>query len=87
VRLPDETGRLDAWNQSAHKAAYIAMETWVRVTSNLSLGAYDTCTATGELPEPEWPDISFQEILKIAFGDYQISNLDHPVIQRLRGKI
>lgn len=23
VRLPDETGRLDAWNQSAHKAAQI----------------------------------------------------------------
>jgi hypothetical protein len=39
------------------------------------------------LPEPEWPELSFQEILKIGFGDYQINNLDHPVIQRLRGKI
>ena len=32
VRMADETGRLDAWNQSAHKAAQLAMEKWVRVS-------------------------------------------------------
>jgi len=87
VRLADETGRLDAWNRSAHKAAQLAIEKWVRVASNRSLGAYEIFTPTGELPEPEWPDINFQEILRIAFGDYQINTFDHPVIQRLRGEI
>jgi len=87
VRLADETGRLDAWNQSAHKAAQLAMEKWVRVASNRALGAYEIFPPTGELPEPEWPDINFQEILRIAFGDYQIKTFDHPVIQRLRGEI
>jgi len=87
VRLADETGRLDAWNLSAHKAAQIAMEKWIRVASNRSLGAYETFTPRGALPEPEWPDISFQEILRIAFGDYQITSIDHSVLRRLRGEL
>lgn len=87
VRLADETGRLDAWNRSAHKAAQQAMKKWVRVSSNRSLGAYEIFTPARELPEPEWPEISFKEILKIAFGDYQINSLDHPVIKRLRGDL
>jgi hypothetical protein len=87
VRLADETGRLDAWNLSAHKAAQIAMEKWIRVASNRSLGAYETSNPMGALPEPEWPDISFQEILRIAFGDYQITSIDHSVLRRLRGEL
>jgi hypothetical protein len=38
-----------------------------------------------DLPDPEWPEVSFQEILKIAFKDKIIQSIDHPVIQRLRG--
>jgi len=87
VRLADEAGRLDEWNRSAHKAAQLSMGIWVRVASNRSLGAYEIFTPTGELPEPEWPEISFQEILRIAFGDYQINSLDHPVLKRLRGEM
>ena len=87
VRLPDETGRLDEWNKSAHKAAHQAMKEWVKVASNRSLGAYETFSPKSELPQPEWPDISFQEMLKIAFGDYQITSLDHPILKRLRGEL
>ena len=87
VRLADETGRLDTWNRSAHQAAQLAMEQWIRVASNRSLGAYEIFTPTGALPEPEWPDISFQEILRIAFGDYQITSMDHLVLRRLRGEL
>ena len=87
VRLADESGRLDNWNRSAHKAAQIAMDEWVRVASSRALGAYEIFTPTGELPDPEWPEISFEETLKIAFGDYQITSLDHPVLKRLRGEL
>jgi len=87
VRLADESGRLDNWNRSAHKAAQAAMSEWVRVASNRALGAYEIYTPTGELLEPEWPDLSFEEIVRIAFGDYQISTLDHPVLKRLRGEV
>ena len=85
VRLPGEDGRLDQWNQSALLAAEIAETRWIRLASNMSLRAYDVFTAEKDLPDPEWPEISFQEIIKIAFQDKIIRSPDHPVIQQLRG--
>jgi hypothetical protein len=39
MRLPTEDGRLGAWNQSALEAARLAMDHWIRVGANQSLGA------------------------------------------------
>ena len=43
--------------------------------------------ATGQLPDPEWPDLPFKELLRIAFKDRFISDLNHPVLHRLRGEV
>jgi hypothetical protein len=85
IRLPGEDGRLDQWNQSALRAAKMAETHWIRLASNMSLGAYEIFTAQMDLPDPEWPEVSFQEILDIAFKGKIIDSDDHPVIQRLRG--
>ncbi len=87
IRLPGEDGRHDEWNRSALEAAHMAQSRWVRVASNTSLGAYEVFEATGALPDPPWPDISFQEILKVAFKGRYIAELEHPVIRRLRGEL
>ena len=63
----------------------MASDKWVRVSANMSLGAYEIFTATGEIPEPEWPELSFEEILKIAFKGRYVDSLNHPVVQRLLG--
>lgn len=86
IRMPDSSGRIDNWNHAALEAYQLAKEQWVRVAANMSLGSYEVFTATGELPEPEWPDLSFQEIIDIAFKGRFITDLDHPAIQRLRGE-
>ena len=41
--------------------------------------------AAGTIPEPEWPEQSFADLLRIAFADRLVNSLDHPVIRRLRG--
>lgn len=87
IRLPGEDGRLDNWNASAMEAAQLAQSQWVRVAANMSLGGYETFIATGELPEPVWPEKTLQEIMDIAFKDRYISTEDHPVIRRLRGEM
>ena len=87
IRLPGEDGRLDNWNASAMEAAQLAQSQWVRVAANMSLGGYETFIATGDLPEPEWPDKPMQEIMDIAFKDRYINSEDHPVIRRLRGEM
>jgi len=87
IRLPGEDGRHDEWNRSALEAAALAQHSWVRVSANMSLGAYEVYQATGSLPEPEWPETSFESILETAFKERYITSIDHPVIQRLRGEI
>ena len=63
------------------------MKTWIRLTSNMSLGAYDVSEAVGNFGEPEWPEISLMEVLRIAFKGRVIDGPDHTVVQRLRGLI
>ena len=88
VRLPDENGRLDDWNRSAHEAAQLGTERWVRMSADMALGAYRIDIAIGEFPDPVWPaGVTFADLLKIAFKGRMIESLDHPVLRRLRGEI
>jgi hypothetical protein len=85
VRLPSSDGRVIEWHRSAASAAEHAMRRWVRVKANMGLGAYELFEAASTVPDPEWPAVSFQELIEIAFRDRLITNLDHPAIKRLRG--
>jgi len=86
VRAASSDGRIDNWSRSAMEGVHRGTTTWVRVKSNLALGAYEIFSASGEIPEPEWPEISFKDVLKIAFRDRLIDRFDHPVLQQLRGE-
>ena len=85
VRLPAADGRVLEWHRSAAEAAGLAMRRWVRVKANTSLGAYEIYVAEAAFPDPEWPELPLQELLRIGFRDRLIDRLDHPVIKRLRG--
>lgn len=85
VRLPGPDGKEMIWHRSARDAAEEATKRWVRVSANLSLGAYEIVIAEAITMEPEWPDYSFQELIRIAFRDRLLTSLDHPVVKRLRG--
>ena len=87
VKLPGPDGKHNEWHRSAAEAAELAIKRWIRLTANMSLGAYAISEAIGDLPEPEWPDIPFSEMLKIAFSDRIIDRADHPLVQRLRGQV
>jgi hypothetical protein len=86
VNLPGPDGKVLEWHRSAATAAERAMEHWVRVTANMSLGAYEIFKASAAIPEPTWPDLSFKELLRIAFKDRLVTDLNHPLVKRLRGE-
>src|SRR5271165_1735518 len=77
IRLPGADGKIDDWSRSALDAADEAKSRWVRITANMSLGAYDVAVGSGLMAEPSWPDIAFQEIIKIAFRDKLIPDRSH----------
>lgn len=87
AKLPATDGRMNAWHESALAAARLAETKWVRVSANMSSGLYDVFEAAGELADPEWPALTFQEILRLSFKDRFIRSADHPVLRALRGEV
>ncbi len=86
IPLPGHDGKYNEWHRSAMEAAERAMKDWVRVTANRSLGAYEIFKAPAKFPDPVWPEeISFDQILKVAFRERIVDRPDHPLVQRLRG--
>jgi hypothetical protein len=87
VKLPGPGRRISGWHTSGVECAEKAMNHWIRVVSNTSLGAYEIHLAENVLTEPEWPDKPFPELSKIGLKDRLIQGPEHPVILRLRGAI
>ncbi len=87
IRMPGEDGKLDDWNHSALEAAQIARGRWVRVSADMSLGAYAVAESTADLSAPEWPDEPMSELLRVAFKRYLIEDQDHAVLRKLRGEV
>jgi hypothetical protein len=85
VRLPGGDGKTNAWWDTARIGAETGIKSWVRVKANMELGAYEVMEATAIAVEPKWPELSFREILQIAFKGRLIETADHVVIRRLRG--
>ncbi len=85
--LPDPNGRPMDWHTSMLEAQELAVKSWVRVQADMSAGSYAVFEATGNLPEPQWPDLSFQEILKLAFKTRFIDSINHPFLQELFGEV
>jgi hypothetical protein len=86
IRLPGPDGKIDEWNRSALEAATLATGKWVRVQANMHLGAYEVQEAIANIAIPQWPEASFADLLRVAFKDRRITDLDHPVLRRLRGE-
>jgi hypothetical protein len=87
IRLPDSDGRYNDWHRSQAEAALLAQTKWLRLKSDKALGAYEVAVAEAELSEPVWPEHSFHDILRVAFKDRLVDNLDHLVIKKLRGLV
>ena len=78
----------DRWASSAIDAE-AAMKRKVRVQSNKGLGAYELLLSDNPTPEndPVWPDLEFNEMLRIAFakpGGISSIAHNHEVIRILR---
>ena len=86
IRMPGLDGKIDEWNRSALEAAKLADGNWVRVQSNMYLGAYEVQETIVDIAAPQWPETPFADLLRVAFRDRHITDPDHPVLRRLRGE-
>ena len=86
VKLPSSDGKVLEWHRSMAEAVERAMTRWIRVKANMALGAYEMFEASATIPDPVWPEVTFQELLRIGFRDRLVDRFDHPLIKRLRGE-
>lgn len=86
IPLPGSDGKYNKWHSTLLDACTLAESKWVKVVANTDIGEYDIYEAAGTLSEPEWPALSFSQILKAAFKDNFIRNSDHVVLRKLRGE-
>jgi hypothetical protein len=89
VRLPGADGRSNDWWDSAHEAARIGQQSWVRVKASTDQNAYVAYTPLGRLNEPTWPDaaeLGLPTLLRKAFRQRVVDAYDHPLLKTLRGE-
>jgi len=84
--LPAPDGRSNRWHESMLEAQRHAVDHWVRVSADMSVGEYLLFEATGNFPEPDWPDLTFQQMLELAFRTRMIDSMDHAILRSLRGE-
>jgi hypothetical protein len=85
VRLPSEDGWRNTWTITAYQAAGLAKEHWIRLVSDRGVSGYRVYRAEGELSDPVWSTMPFQDLLELAFRGRAIETEDHPIVRRLRG--
>jgi len=87
IKMPRGSGsKHDEWSKSAIAVADLAETEWVRIQSDMVLGAYKHITANAGWEEPVWPLLDIGEILRRSVGEQHIiGSADHPVVRELRG--
>ncbi len=84
----DEMGKINPWHQSGHITMEEAKQCWVRRQADKANGGYTITKAMNAmLPDPKWPTMTLSEIIGRAFDKFYIDDINHPVLQRLRGEM
>jgi hypothetical protein len=91
IKLPKD-GHENKWLDSARDAAEKAIDKWISVRSDQTLGAYTIAEAldNDDFNASEWPSrngrsVDQNQLLSLAFKERLIMDIDHPVIRKLRG--
>jgi hypothetical protein len=79
---PVRTGD-NLWNQSSQECVYMAMKDWIRVFNKKTY--YEPRPMKAQIPEPEWSDLTFEQLIGAAFADRLISSPEHRIIRLLQG--
>jgi hypothetical protein len=85
IRLPGPDGKIDDWSKTAYQAAILAQSAWVRVQSRKQGGGYSVTRSVYTDP-PQWPEVTIEDLINIAFRDRLTTTWDHPILKQLRGE-
>lgn len=87
VKQPLDPAKAGSMHEAREQAIAHAMKGWVRITWSAKKGIHECFPYVGpDRVEPDWPDMTFQEIMKVVFGESRmIKDLNHPIVRKLGG--
>ena len=65
-------------------AQQAALSQWIRIEWDGK--AFVAVEPQGDMGEPEWPELTFQQVLEMGLAGHLINNADHVLIRRLQGR-
>lgn len=83
----DQSGRVTLWTTTMRDAIERAETEWVRIESNMDSQQYIVIVAANDLGEPTWPNQSMEQLIEAVFQGRIISDVNHPLIQQLQGRV
>jgi hypothetical protein len=83
--MEDEEGKLNSWHASTRDVIEVARDTWISVRSEMQSSGYTYRPDDDQSKEPLWPDLTWAQILRLAFRNYIIRDENHPIVRSLRG--
>jgi hypothetical protein len=87
LKIGTDSNVRTGWQDTALAAAELAKTSWIRMQADMALAGYRVLKAKGDLGEPEWPATPFNELLDVAFKDRVIDTEDHPIFNKLLGRL
>ena len=66
VKLPDREGKTNDWDTSSAEACVTAQDHWTMI-ENTGGGWQPIIAENDQLPDPEWPPHTMNQILRVAF--------------------
>jgi hypothetical protein len=88
IRLPDESGNIDTYNESALAIVSECGGKWIRVLCDRGEKAYSILESPPlDLPAPKWPEGGYDWMVATAFKNRIIKTPEHPVLLALRGSL
>ena len=74
------TTEIEDWHATAMKAVQVARERWIRIASKKETTSYIYRVAKRDYGEPEWPALSLNEMLDLAFGNRYVDSPNHAAV-------
>lgn len=73
-----------SWYDSGQEVLAVGRREWIRMQTDTKERRYRYFLPTKPVPDRDWPDLNFGEMLKRAFGSRVVDTEDHELIRKLR---
>jgi hypothetical protein len=85
IGMPGPDGTVNPWVQSAERALEYGKHGFIHIAANTALQEYDIDIGTSPLlPRVEWPEISFDDLMRRVKKGNILQEGDHALLRRLR---